>query len=573
MSNISILPDILINKIAAGEVIERPASVVRELLDNSIDAGAARIEIEILHGGKKLMKVSDNGSGMSRDDAILCFERHATSKIRSEDDLFNITSLGFRGEALAAIASVSKITLTTCTADSGAGTKIEIGVNHKKEISDAPPSAGTTIEVRDIFYNTPARRKFLKSNPTELSHIIETVMQKAFAYPEIGFTLTHNDNELVNAASAATLEERFSQLYGEELTEEFIRVGIEERGMKIWGFVSRPDFTRAGRSHQVIFVNKRPVKNPTVNHAIYSAYDTLLARDRHPAYFLFLDIDGKKVDINVHPAKREVRFEKPDEIHRMVRAAVYKVLNPSADLSIMTSEISYSGFRNTLGHFPASFDNPVVSEQSAGSFPVSQTDFFSSGIAQNVQPFFYIGESFFAAVTNDGLVIIDQHAAHERIQYEKFLKKTSLETEPLFLPLRIELPVKEYWLVLHHKDLLNSLGLDIEDFGGNNVIVRSLPGELSKADMKGLLIDVAAGILEEETSGIKDTTGEALLKNIAARIACHKSVRGSEQLTNEELSRMMDDLEKCDEPGRCPHGRPTKIHLTLDDLRKMFKRK
>lgn len=573
MSKISILPDILINKIAAGEVIERPASIVRELLDNAIDAGAARIEIEILHGGKKLMKVSDNGCGMSRDDALLCFERHATSKIRSEEDLFNITSLGFRGEALAAIASVSKITLTTCAAGSGTGTKIEIGVNHKKETSDAPPSAGTIIEVRDIFYNTPARRKFLKSNPTELSHIIETVMQKAFAYPEIGFTLTHNNSELVNAPSATTLEVRFAQLYGEELSEEFIGVGIEERGMKIYGFVSRPDFTRAGRSQQVIFVNKRPVKNPTINHAIYSAYDTLLTRDRHPAYFLFLDVDGKRVDVNVHPAKREVRFEKPDEIHRMVRAAVYKALNHGADISIMTSESPYSGFRNMPRPFPGSFDNPVVSEQSAGIFPVSQADFFSSGVAQNVQPFFYVGESFFATVTNDGLLLIDQHAAHERIQYEKFLNKTSLETEPLFLPLRIELPVKEYGLVLHHKDFLNNLGLDIEDFGGNNVIIRALPKELSKADMKGLLIDIATGILEEDTSGIKDTTEESLLKNIAARLACHKSVRGSEQLTNEELSKMMIDLEKCDEPGRCPHGRPTRIHLTLDDLRKMFKRK
>jgi DNA mismatch repair protein MutL len=239
----------------------------------------------------------------------------------------------------------------------------------------------------------------------------------------------------------------------------------------------------------------------------------------------------------------------------------------------MTSEVSYAGFRNISRPFSAPFDNPVVSEQSSDIFPVSQTDFFSSGVAQNVQPFFYVGESFFATVTNDGLLIIDQHAAHERIQYEKFLKKTSLETEPLFLPLRIELPVKEYKLVLHHKDLLNSLGLDIEDFGGNNVIVRSLPRELSKADMKGLLMDVATGILEEETSGIKDTTEELLLKNIAARLACHKSVRGSEQLTNEELSRMMSDLEKCDEPGRCPHGRPTRISFTLDDLRKMFKRK
>ena len=573
MSKINILPELLINKIAAGEVIERPASVVRELLDNAIDSGASRIEVEILHGGKKLIKVSDNGCGMNREDALLCFERHATSKIRSEEDLFDISSLGFRGEALAAIASVSKITLITCTAGSGTGTKIEIGVDHRKETSDAPPSPGTTIEVRDIFYNTPARRKFLKSTTTELSHIIETVVQKAFAYPSIGFTLNHNNSELVNAPSATTPEERFIQLYGEELPEEFLRVGIEERGIKIHGFVSKPDITRAGRSHQVIFVNKRPVKNPTINHAIYSAYDTMIPKDRHAAYFLFLDIDGKRVDVNVHPAKREVRFEAPDEIHKLVRAAVYKALNPHADLSMMTAEVPYAGFRSMPGTYSGSFSNPVVSEQSAGMFSASQTDFFSSGGMQNVQPFFYLGDSFFATVTGGGLLLVDQHAAHERIQYERFLKKTAVETEPLFLPLRIELPVKEYGLVLHHKDFLNGLGLDIEDFGGNNVIVRSLPRELTKADMKGLLMDIAAGILEEETSGIKDPTEESLLKNIAARLACHKSVRGSEQLNNEELTTMLSDLDRADEPDRCPHGRPTKILISLDELKKMFKRK
>jgi DNA mismatch repair protein MutL len=574
MSKITLLPDNLINKIAAGEVIERPASVVRELLDNSIDAGATRIDVEVLHGGKKLIKVSDNGDGMGRDDVSLCFERHATSKISTEADLFNISTLGFRGEALSSIASVSKVSLTTSVEGASAGTKIEIGIEREKEITDAPPVKGTTIEVRDIFYNTPARRKFLKTTPTELSHIIETVVQKAFAYPSISFLLIHNDNELVNVSVTPDLRERFGQLYGEELAGEFLDVSKEGSGIKVYGFVSGEDFTRAKRSHQTIFVNSRPVKNPTVNHAVYSAYGHSIPKDRHPAYFIFLDIDTKKVDVNVHPAKREVRFERSDEIHRFVGAAVYEALNPAS--RTRKADASAPAPAELKG-MPLSYQPrgiPGARSSLADLVSESQTDFFTSGVTSDVPAYFYIGESFIASGTNDGLLIIDQHAAHERILYEKFLKKRSIERESLFLPIRVELPAKEFNILIKRKDFLNELGLEIDDFGGKNVIVNSMPGELKKADIKSLLLDIASNILEEETSGIKgDIDKDSLLDKTAASLACHKSVRGREPLTNEEISRMMHDLEECDEPGRCPHGRPTKIFLSLDDLQKMFKRK
>ncbi len=575
MSIISILPDQLINKIAAGEVIERPASVVRELVDNSIDAGGSRIDIEILHAGKKLIKVSDNGAGMNREDAILCLERHATSKIKTEDELFDISTLGFRGEALPAIASISKITLSTSAQKSDIGIKVEIGPDRKKEISDAPPVSGTVVEIRDIFYNTPARRKFLKTNPTELSHIIETVVQKAFAYPEISFSLTHNNNELLNAPAAAGLKERLKQLYGDEMAGEFLGVKRESKAIKITGFTSSADFIRSTRSHQSIFINRRPVKNPTVNHAVYNAYREVLQKNRHPAYFLFLEIDPKNVDVNVHPAKREVKFERPDDIHRFTRAAVYEALNPGAEVDISPAlSVGRAGYHRGQGFQSGQHDNPAVNEPPSGIFDNSQTDFFSSGITADVSSFFHIGESFIATVTDKGLVIIDQHAAHERIMYEKFLRKTSIETETLFLPLRIELPVREYNLIVKHKDFLNDLGLDIEDFGANNVIVRSIPREFKKADMKGLLMDISFDILEEETSGIKgDLNRQDLLKKVAAGLACHKSVRGREQLNNEELSKMMSDLDKTEEPSKCPHGRPTRIFFQLDDLQKMFKRK
>ena len=573
MSIISVLPDLLINKIAAGEVIERPASVVRELIDNAIDAGATDIEVEVLQGGKKLIRVSDNGSGMDREDALMCFQRHATSKIKTEEELFDISTLGFRGEALPAIASVSKITLTTAAAGADYGIKVEIGANHKKEISEAPPVRGTTMEVRDIFYNTPARRKFLKTNPTELSHIIDTVVQKAFAYPGISFRLIHNNSEVLNAPSASDMKERFRQLYGDEVAGEFLDVKKDSKAIKISGFTSSPDFTRAARSHQLIFINKRPVKNPTVNHAVYNAYENQIPRDRYPAYFLFIDIDPRHVDVNVHPAKREVKFERPDDIHRFVRAAVYEALHPGQEMDVSSSSVfQRTGFQRSTGYQNMQRDYPAVSEPVSG-FHNSQTDFFTSGITPDIGSFFYIGESFIATATTGGLVIIDQHAAHERIMYEKFLKKTSIESEPLFLPLRIELPVKEYRMIITHRDILHSLGIDIEEFGGNNIIIRSIPREINKADTKGLLLDMAAGILEEETSGIRnEITEESLLKNIAARIACHKSVRGKEHLSNEELTRMMSDLDKADEPDRCPHGRPTRVYVSLDDLKKMFKR-
>lgn len=577
MSEISILPESLANKIAAGEVIERPASIVRELVDNSIDASAKTISIEVLYGGKKLIRVSDDGIGMERDDATLCFERHATSKIKSEDELFNITTLGFRGEALASIASVSKITLITSTVNSHTGTRIEIGTGQKKEVTDAPPLSGTVLEIQDIFYNTPARRKFLKSIPTELSHIIETVTQKALSYPEKSFFLKHNDNEIINVSAAKDIKERFIQLYSEELFNEFLEIKKEDRGIRLYGFSSAVEFTRSTRSYQFIFINKRPVKNPTISHAVYNAYRDLIPKDRHPALFLFLDIDPKKVDVNIHPAKREVRFESPEEIHKLVVLAIREVLHPRQDKStgyIPSSELA--GFK-TMHSTEGKLYGDVVRESLESALQLSrdfQTDFFTDKIAPAIHRYSYIGESFVAEITNDGLTIIDQHAVHERVLYEKLLKKTPLEIENLFFPFRVELSAKEFNIIMNYKNLLHDFSLDIEEFGTNNVIVRALPKEFHKADMRGLLLDIASGILEQETIGVKDETGrQSLLQNIAARLACHKSVRGREPLNDEELSQLIADLEKTEIPDKCPHGRPTRIFFSLDDLRKMFKRK
>jgi len=567
MSKILILPEALINKIAAGEIIERPASVVRELIDNSIDAGAKRISVEVLHGGKKLIKVSDDGAGMERDDALLCFERYATSKIKSEDDLFNISTLGFRGEALPSIASVSKVTLITSSLNSDIGTRIEPSGIQGKTLrdsawvaSDAPPVNGTIIEVRDLFYNTPVRRKFFKSTFTELSHIIEVVMQKAIAYHEIAFSLNHNGSDIINVHAVKDLKERFIQLYSEELFNEFLEIKGEGIGIKLYGFLSAPDFTRASRSHQYIFVNRRSVKNPTVSHAIYSAYSGLIPKDRHPAFFLFLDIDPKKVDVNVHPAKREVRFERPDEIHKLVESSIHERLR---------------GWQVKGVSFISTAEYIDFEARASGDFVVreSQPAFFTSEVTLTPSHL-HIGESFIAVVSDDALTIIDQHAVHERILYEKFLKRTELNVETLLLPIRVELPPKEFNIIMNYKDFLHDLGLHIEEFGGNNVIVRTIPKELCKVDMKGLLLNIAEGISEEEGSGVKGISEkERLLRNIALRLACHRAVRGSETLGREELSKLIDELDRSEEPHRCPHGRPTRISFSLNDLKKMFKRK
>jgi len=572
MSEILILPQELINKIAAGEIIERPASVVRELIDNSIDAGAKRISVEVFHGGKKLIKVSDDGAGMDRDDALLCFERYATSKIKSEDDLFNISTLGFRGEALPSIASVSKVTLITSGVNSDIGTKIEPTIIQEKTItdsarvaSDAPPVHGTIIEVRDLFYNTPVRRKFLKSTTTELSHIIEVVMQKAIAYHEITFSLNHNGSDIINVHAVKDLKERFIQLYSEELFNEFLEIKGEGRGIKLYGFLSAPDFTRASRGHQYIFVNRRSVKNPTVSHAIYSAYSGLIPKDRHPAFFLFLDIDPKKVDVNVHPAKREVRFERPDEIHKLVESSIHN--------SLRGWQVKGTSFIPTAEYID--FEPPASKDRLYEDLVVreSQPAFFTSGVTPTPS-YLHIGESFIAVVSNDALHIIDQHAVHERILYEKFLKRTEIEVETLLLPIRVELPPKEFNIIMSYKDFLHDLGLHIEEFGGNNVIVRTIPKELHKADMKGLFLDIAEGIFDEKGSGVKGISEkERLLCNIASRLACHRAVRGRETLNREELSKLIDELDRSEEPHRCPHGRPTRISFSLDDLKKMFKRK
>lgn len=578
MSQIKILSSDLRNKIAAGEVVERPASVVKELIENSIDAGSTDIKIDILYGGKRLIRVSDNGTGMDKEDALLCFERHATSKLFNENGLLNIRTLGFRGEALSSIASVSKIKLITGIKGSPSGVSVEIQGDEVKEIKDCP-SIGTSVEVRDLFFNTPARKKFLKSNSTELFHIIDTVTKEALSHWETGFRLTSDKQETLNLPLSADQKERIMQVYGNEFFDSLIEVNnppspplekggeggfVENRDEGQWinvkmnAFVSKGENFRDRRSNQFIFINKRPVKDQSLSHAVYNAYEGILPRDKHPVFFLFLDIDPWKVDFNVHPTKREVRFEDKESIYRFVNTSIRETVRGER-----------TEYAKQFTEMPAA---PLANVFDMSRFP--QDTSYGSVISETLEfaykphlPFIYLGDTFIAISGKGGLTLIDHHAAHERILYEKFLNKINLNSHQLLFPQQIKLSHKEYRIILENILILKDFGIEVDDFGHETLIVRSLPDDLKEADIRGILSDVASCIIE----GI--APDKTLKETIAARIACHSSIRGKGILNQEKISSLLTQLEKTEHPDQCPHGRPTRIFFSLDNLKKMFKRK
>lgn len=560
MSRIKILPLDLRNKIAAGEVIERPASVVKELIENSIDADSSEIKIEILYGGKRMIRVSDNGTGMDKEDSLLCFERHATSKIGTEADLFNITTLGFRGEALPSIAAVSKINLITGLKGSDNGVAIEITGGERKS-AKASSFSGTSIEVRDLFFNTPARKKFLKTNSTELYHIIDTVTKQALSRPETGFILITDNQETLRLPKTSGFKERTIQIYGIDFVSSLIDVNANAGGMAMTGFVSKAENFRNSKAHQFLFVNKRPVKDQSVSHAVYSAYEGILPKDKHPVFFIFLEIEPDKVDFNVHPTKKEVRFENKELIHNFINAAVKNVIKKQHEEYVKP----FTQIPSQKGTSDSVYADMQQQQQQQENAPV---------ISENLEltykpfiPFVYLGDTFIAMSGKGGLTLIDHHAAHERILFEKFLNKINLISHRLLFPKQIKLSAKEYKIVIENKNLLDEFGIEIDDFGHDTVIIRSLPDDLMDADIRGILSDVSSEILKgiPPSKSLKDT--------IAASIACHSSVRGKTILNHEAFSRLIADLEKTEHPDQCPHGRPTRLFFSLDDLKKLFKRK
>lgn len=579
MPNIKILPVNLRNKIAAGEVIERPASVVKELIENSIDAHATKITIDILYGGKRLIRVSDNGTGMDRKDALLCFERYATSKLTNEDDLLNIKTMGFRGEALSSIAAVSKFKIITGLRDNPLGVSVELYGGNIKEIKDSPCS-GTIVEVKDLFYNTPARKKFLKSNATELYHIIDIITKEAISHWWIGFRLNSDKREIINLPKASVPRERIMQVYGDEflkgLTEvnrplsfldknvdnEMLLNKEDKENIKMTAFVSKGNNFRNMKSHQFIYINNRPIKDLSITHAVYKAYEGIIPRNKHPVFFIFLYMNPQNVDFNVHPTKREVRFGNKDIVYNFVSSSIRRAIKEERTQYIKSFVEQPS-------------DNYSTAPYSMYKGSITSTaEYFESKISESLEipyryhlPYIYIGETFIAISGEGGLTLIDYHAAHERILYEKFLKGINLNSFQLLFPKQITLPHKEYMVILENKSVLGDFGIDVDDFGHNTIIIRSLPDVLAEADLTSILSDIASSFKE----GIPPD--KSLKEEIAARIACHRSLRGKEILKREDVSTLITELEKTESPDQCPHGRPTRIFFSLDDLKKLFKRK
>ena len=541
-------------------MIERPASVVKELIENSIDAGSTDIRIDVLYGGKRLIKVADDGTGMDGEDALLCFERHATSKLADEEDLFNIKTMGFRGEALSSIASVSKVRLITGVRGSKLGIAVEIIGGEVKEIKDSP-TLGTSMEVRDIFFNTPARKKFLKSNSTELFHIIDTVTKEALSHWEIGFRLISDNRETLNIPLSSGPKERIMQIYGEEFLNNLIETKAETEELKMIAFVTKGDSFRNMKSHQFIFINNRPVKDASISHAVYHAFEGILPHEKHPVFFIFIGIDPLKVDFNVHPAKREVRFEDTESVYRFVTNCIREtVKRERTEYTKQFVEIQ------AQDHVEPFSDSSMPSSLPFNSPGLAISESLELAYKASL-PYIYLGDTFIAVSGKGGLTLIDHHAAHERILYEKFLGGIKFNVHHLLFPRQVKLSHKEYRVILENAEILRDFGIEAEDFGHESIIVRSLPDVLAEADMRGILSDIASCILE----GV--SPDGSFREALAAKIACHSSVRGKDILNKEEVSTLIADLEQTEHPDQCPHGRPTRIFFSLDDLKKMFKRK
>jgi len=583
-STIRVLPDNIINKIAAGEVVERPASVVKELIENAIDAGASEISVDIEQAGRRLIAVSDNGSGMSREDARTAFERHATSKITSESDLETIRTMGFRGEALSSIASVARVTMITAQKGADAGTIIDIEGGTVKGIADAAASPGTSLKVNHLFYNTPARLKFLKSASTEVSHIISAVSHQAMARPDIRFRLTHDKKAILDLPASRGIRERAFQIFGHELAENLLEFSGGRDSIRVHGLISRPNYDRGDRSYQEFYINCRFVKNPSLTHALYEAFSDLLMRDRHPAGFIFIDLDPALVDVNVHPAKAEVRFRNQSQIHDLVRDVIREALGshgrPARQADIVGQE-GGQGHAERVKEAIADFTSRTPEHGSTHPFSLGE----GAGIRDAVLaprlpvpaspgllfPLAQVHDSFIVAQSNDGMALIDQHAAHERVLFERLQDQYAAGTIPvqdLLLPVQVELGHAEKEMLAEHLSELKRLGFLVEEFGGATFVIKAVPALLAGGDHKRLLVDILDEIKVHGKSGKMD----ALRDEVLSVMACHPAIKVHRRLTMPEMEGLLRDLFSCRMPHSCPHGRPTVVRFSMNEIKRMFKR-
>ena len=578
---IKILPDNLINKIAAGEVVERPASVVKELIENAIDAGATEIVVNIEQSGKRQIRIVDNGSGMSHEDARTAFERHATSKIASEADLEMIRTMGFRGEALSSIASVAQVTMVTAQKGAVSGTIVEIEGGMVRNIADASAPQGTSLEVNHLFYNTPARLKFLKSASTELSHIIAALSHQAMARPDIRFKLTHGKNIVLDLPGASSIRERAFQINGSEMSDGLLEISGGRDNVRVYGLVSKPNHDRGDRSYQEFYVNGRYVKNASLSHALFAAFADLIMRDRHPVGFIYIDLDPALVDVNVHPAKAEVRFRNQSQIHDLVRDVIREALGSHGRPAMERADKDHvDRVREVIVDFSSRMPTYTVPGISSGSLNFDRstaTGFITSpteheaSISTMLYPLAQVHDSFIVAQSNDGMALIDQHAAHERVLFEKLqdqLTAGNMPVQDLLIPVQVELGRAEQGLLTEYLPELQKIGFLVEEFGGGTFVIKAVPALMTGGDYKQLLMDIVDELKVHGKSGKMD----ALHHEVLSVMACHPAIKVHRRLGIQEMEGLINDLFSCRMPHSCPHGRPTVVRFSMDEIKRMFKR-
>lgn len=582
MGKIQILPDTLISQIAAGEVVERPASVVKELLENSLDAGSSFCWIEIEQGGMKLISVRDNGTGMEDDDAKMAFERHATSKISNLDDLTQIKTFGFRGEALAAIASVSLMMLRTRTNASASGCEIVFkgGKMESQNPIGCPP--GTEISVRNLFFNTPARKKFLKTENTELSHIAATVSHTALAYPSVGFSLKHNGKTILEVPQNSAPQIRLASVLGKNFVKECVPVSFKTESIHIYGFVGQPGMSLSSKRHQYLFVNGRDVSDPLVSRAVVTAYGTRLPAREWPMYLLHVDIDPSEVDVNVHPRKLSVKFLDTQRVFRDVSQAVVQALDGHQKEMFGTAggQSGQYGQTSVGGGYSGGkverFFGGAVQDALTFSQNFLELTKRPDGLEManvNAKTFQILGQfanSYILILDEEGLAIVDQHAAHERILYEKFKSKTgekAPEIQPLLTPIQIECSREEAVFLKQALEYLSKMGFEFDEWSGNTFVIRACPSALKKENLQKLFMEFLNDVMSENQK--EKILPERILKSMA----CKAAIKFGMQITRPEQEELLRELAKTPNNSTCPHGRPTRILLTFDELEKRFYRR
>ena len=603
---IRVLSEELANQIAAGEVVERPASVVKELLENSIDASASLIRIDIEGGGKKKIRIMDNGMGMLPEECRIAFSRHATSKISDFSDLETIHSLGFRGEALPSIASVAKVRCTSARSENQGGKLIVVEGGDLIEEKDFACPQGTTIEVAQLFYITPARSKFLKGDSTEFSHITQVVTQQALAYPSIQFQLTHNGRKVIQTLPSDQIHYRIAELFGTELAKSLVQVKSSSGDYRLEGYVSNPVFTRSNRSAQYCFINGRFVRDKVVLHATQQGYSHLLPKGQHPALFLYLNMDPKLLDVNVHPSKAEVRFAFQQDVHQFISRSIREALEKNLQSPIEDLQPVYENIP-----IKTNYEKPFYREDSSwvnkseevaafkqgdlsealrnmtsshgfhskiSSSPQQVMGFdkapipVSSLIYSEFEPLGQLNNSFIIMQGEKGLLVIDQHVAHERILYERFresAKEKKIEVQNLLFPLTVEFSPAETVLLIFHLDRLKQLGLELETFGKNEFLLRSVPAILKNIDNEKLLRDTIELLPKDGDENILHEKYEDVL----IMMSCRNAIKVNHPLNLDQIRKLISDLEQTSMPFTCPHGRPISLLFGMDDILKKFLRK